>query len=125
MVEEAVDSAALVAEIQAEVTGKRARGEYPQELLDRLDTEFHPTDMSLPPEALAPIQSVRPIVSKRPVIGPIVTFCKKVMRRCLFWYVHPITVDQTRFNIAASRELRSMERRIAELERQVGKPDSH
>ena len=117
MPEERVDVAGLVEDIKSEVTRKRAAHEYPDDLLEKLRLDFHPDDLSLPPEALVQIQSARSLQSSRPGIGKLIVFFKKAMRRMLFWYVHPITVDQTRFNIAITREMRKLQKRVEELER--------
>ena len=113
------DVAAIVAEIQAEVERKRAAGVYPAALLDRLGTELHPDEGLEPPETAVLIESARPIVSTRPVVGEAVVFAKRVLRRLISWYVAPIARDQTRFNLAILRELRSLERRMARLEDQA------
>lgn len=115
--EERVDVASLVAEVEAEVARRRAAGEYPEELLQRLRAELTVEDETEPPEALAVVQSSRPLRSDRPVVGPAVVFSKRVLRRLLSWYVHPPVEDQNRFNLALLRELRSLEARLERLER--------
>jgi hypothetical protein len=112
------DVHALVAEIQAGVAAKRARGEYPAELLNDLDRDFDITATNDPPEVLSLIQSSRPLRSDKPVIGKVVVVIKKVMRRSLAWYIQPVTADQTRFNDAITRELRALQRRVEALEAQ-------
>ena len=114
--EERVDVAALVAEVEAEVARRRAEGEYPEELLARLRTEFAVEEETEPPEALAIVESSRPLRSTRPLVGPAVVFGKRVARRLLSWYVHPPVADQNRFNLALLRELRSLEARLERLE---------
>jgi hypothetical protein len=109
-----IDVHALVDDIQAGVAAKRARGEYPKELLDDLSREFEIAND--PPEVLSLIQSSRPLRSDKPVIGKVVVKGKKAVRRLLAWYVHPIAADQTRFNDAITRELRSLERRVQAAE---------
>ena len=112
----AVDVTALVAEIETTVARRRAAGEYPAELLAQLHAEFSPEEGAEPPETLALIQSARPLHSTKPVLGPAIVAAKKVVRRLLSWYVHPIAHDQTRFNDAIVRDLRGVERRLARLE---------
>ena len=115
--DEALDITALVAELQAEVERKRASGDYPAALLARLRTEFRPEEETDTPETLTLIESAKPLRSARPVVGGVIVFGKRVVRRLLAWYVAPIAVDQTRFNQAILRELRSLERRIEKLEK--------
>jgi hypothetical protein len=125
--EEAVDVSALVKDIEAEVARRRAAGEYPQELLARLHEQFAVAGDAEPPEALTLIESSRPLASDR-LGGSLIVAGKRVMRRLLAWYVHPITQDQTRFNTAIVRELRSLEHRLGFLEtrwqRRHAVPDS-
>lgn len=110
------DVASIVAEIQAEVERKRAAGVYPAALLERLGTEFHPDEGLEPPETAVLIESARPIRSTQPLVGGAVVFTKRALRRLISWYVAPIARDQTRYNLAILRELRSLERRVARLE---------
>lgn len=46
------------------------------------------------------IAAHRPLYSHRKIIGKFVIFSKKVARRCLKWYINPITEQQTEFNNA-------------------------
>jgi hypothetical protein len=117
--EERVDVGALVAEVEAEVARRRAAGDYPEELLTRLRTEFAVEEESEPPEALAIVESSRPLRSTRPVVGPAVVFGKRALRRLLSWYVHPAVHDQNRFNLALLRELRDLQARLERLERRA------
>jgi hypothetical protein len=110
------DVEAIVGELQAEVEAKRAAGAYPASLLDRLHTEFHPDEGLEPPEVSVLIQSSRWLRSDRPVGGGAIVFGKRVIRRLLAWYVAPIALDQTRFNLAILRELRALEERVARFE---------
>ena len=110
------DVEAIVAELQAEVVRKRAAGAYPADLLERLHTEFHPDEGLEPPEVSVLIQSSRWLRSDRPVVGGAIVFGKRVIRRLLAWYVAPIALDQTRFNLAILRELRALEERVARFE---------
>jgi hypothetical protein len=107
---------AIVAELRADVQRKRAAGAYPADLLERLRTEFHPDEGLEPPEVSVLIQSSRWLRSDRPVVGGTIVFGKRVIRRLLAWYVAPIAVDQTRFNLAILRELRDLEERVARFE---------
>ncbi|MGA8016323.1 MAG: hypothetical protein WCB85_10445 [Candidatus Dormiibacterota bacterium] len=110
------DLEAIVAEIQDDVERKRASEAYPASLLERLGAEFHPDEGLEPPETAVLIESARPIRSTQPVVGGAVVFAKRALRRLISWYVAPIARDQTRFNLAILRELRSLERRVARLE---------
>jgi SAM-dependent methyltransferase len=102
---------ALVEDVGATVRSKRAAGEYPQALLDDLSRDFDIAAAGDPPEVLSLIQTARPLRGSKPVVT-----VKKIMRRLLAWYVRPIAEDQTRFNDAISRELRSLERRVQAVE---------
>jgi len=111
------DAANLVREAENEVTDRRQAGGYPSDLLERMDAELAPDggDYATAPEALAYLPSARPIIPRRRwdvVLSP----AKRVIRRLLSWYIHPITVDQSRFNAAITRELRALERRIRAME---------
>jgi hypothetical protein len=112
----ASDLQGIVAEVRAEVEGRRRAGAYPASLLDRLDAPFHADEGLEAPEASALVESARPLRSGRPVVGGVTVLAKRVTRRLLSWYVAPIARDQTRFNLAVLRELRSLERRVARLE---------
>ena len=69
-----------------------------------------------PPEVSVLIESSRWLRSDRPVVGGAIVFGKRVIRRLLAWYVAPIALDQTRFNLAILRELRDLEERVAQFE---------
>jgi hypothetical protein len=106
----------LVAEIEATVARRRAAGEYPEALLDRLSADFHIVRHDEPMEALVHIHTHATPVNRRPVIGRGVVFSKRLLRRAIAWYVQPIAAQQTSFNLAAVREVRSLQRRIERLE---------
>lgn len=109
-----MDIAAVVAEIEAEVARRRAAGEFPAELLRRLDLELNPAKEG-PPELYAVIGAQSTPVSNRPILGPFIVLAKRAMRRSLAWYVHPIASEQTRFNLALLRDLRRIERQVDRL----------
>ena len=112
-----VDVAAVVADIEAEVARRRAAGEYPEDLLDRLAVEFHDVaDERVSLEDLAHVETVRPLVSARAGLGSAVVFAKKVLRRAMAWYVRPLAEDQSRFNYALLREVRALGERIDGLD---------
>lgn len=110
-----IDAAALVAEIEAEVARRRSAGAYPLELLRRLHSEFSVDDEPEPPEALVVVSASRPLRSDR-LLGQAIVVGKKVVRRCLAWYIQPFADDQTRFNTAILRDLRRLERRVERVE---------
>ena len=110
------DPAAVVAQIKATVARRRAAGEYPQDLLDRLDAEFTPIDAEPPLEAQAPLETVRPLVSGRRLGGRGVIFAKRLIRRSVAWYIRRVTEDQTRFNFGVVRRIYDLEARLARLE---------
>ena len=105
-----------MAEIAEAVARRRAAPGHPTELLEKLHAEFSSEAEAEPPETLALIQASRQIRSSKPVLGRAIVTAKKVTRRLLAWYVHPIAEDQTRFNDAIVRELRSVERRLGRVE---------
>jgi len=118
-----VDVAAVVAEIEAEVARRRAAGEYPQDLLDRLAVEFHDVaDERTSLEEMAHIETVRPLVSTRSRLAPAALFAKKVLRRAVAWYVKPIAEDQSRFNFALLHEVRSLRERVDRLDSAWSRP---
>lgn len=44
----------------------------------------------------------RHLYSYRKVIGGLIVFCKRVVRKCLKWYLEPVCFQQTEFNNAAT-----------------------
>lgn len=44
----------------------------------------------------------RHLYSCRAVIGKLIVFCKKIVRKCLKWYIEPICNQQTEFNNAVT-----------------------
>jgi hypothetical protein len=114
-----VDPHEVVASLKAEVARRRAAGEYPEELLRRLEAEFTPVDAAPPLEALAHLETVRPLGSTRAVGGRVVVGAKRTVRRAIAWYVRPVTEDQTRFNFSVVRRLQQLEERIAALEEEL------
>jgi hypothetical protein len=111
-----IDPVSVVASIKEEVARRRAAGEYPADLLVRLEAEFTPVDAAPPLEALAHLETVRPLGSSRAVAGKAVVIAKRAIRRAVAWYVRPITEDQTRFNFGVVRRLYDVEQRLAALE---------
>jgi len=120
MTSEVDNDDSLVAAARAVVAGSLAAGEYDPELLRRLDSKFTvPTGgLATAPEALVHVPSGRPLHSSG-ALGAVTVASKRVVRRLLSWYVHPITVDQSRFNEAITMELRRLERRVERIETQV------
>jgi hypothetical protein len=125
MSSEPADAKTLIASARAEVASRRERGGYARELLSELDSEFRvpEEDFASAPEALAYIPSARQLRAKTPLGAAGVTV-KRVVRRLLAWYVHPITVDQSRFNASIVSEVRKLEARIEALESRPGR-DAH
>jgi hypothetical protein len=109
-------AASLVADIESDVARRRANGAYPREALVRLHAAFDGRPEPPSPESCALLQSSRRIESRKPVVGEAIVLAKRVVRRLLSWYVDPITVDQTVFNHAITRELRALERRVSRTE---------
>lgn len=103
----------MVAEIKDEVRRRRAAGEFPRPLLDRLSAIFELPDDRQDPELFAVVDSVQPLHSDRPLIGPAITFSKRAVRRLLSWYVQPIAHEQTEFNLALLRQVRTMQAQVA------------
>jgi hypothetical protein len=118
--EVAPDAAAVVAELKAEVARRRAAGEYPADLVARLEVQFEPLAAEQPIEALAHLETVRPVVSARTRLAPAAIFVKKLIRRSVAWYVRPLAEDQSRFNFAVARRIYRLEARLEELERRTG-----
>jgi FkbM family methyltransferase len=58
----------------------------------------------------------RLIKSHRKHIGNIIVFWKKVARRCLKWYINPITEQQTIFNNAALETVESLLEKLSNTE---------
>ncbi len=120
---DALDTEALVAGARAEVARRMGARDYPDALLKRLESEFviPPRDFGSAPEALAHVPSGRALHSDSRW-GAITIAAKRVVRRMLAWYIHPITVDQSRFNAAIVAELRRLEDRVRTLEPPPGNP---
>jgi hypothetical protein len=117
-----VDVVAIVDELRAEVERRRGAGEYDEHVLRALHEEFG-ADFNEAPEAVAYVASSRPLASDRRAIGPATVFTMRVVRHLLAWYVAPIAEDQTRYNIASIRLIRSLEQRLAAIERALGLTD--
>ena len=115
----AVDPAAVVAEIRAEVERRRDAGDYPLELLRRLESEFTLVDEAAPLDALAHLETVRPLESTRVLTGRAVVTAKRALRRAIAWYIRPITEDQTRFNFGVVRRLQELDTRMTRIEAQL------
>ena len=111
-----VDAAAVVREIAETVARRRAAGEYPAELLARLEEDFDVEGRLVPLEELAHIETVRPLGSARGRAAQAAVTAKRAVRRAVAFYVRPLAEDQTRFNFAAVRRIAELERRIAALE---------
>ena len=119
-----IDPQEVVASIKADVARRRTAGEYPEELLRRLEAEFTPVDAAPPLEAMAHLETVRPLGSTRAVGGRAAVAAKRAVRRAIAWYVRPITEDQTRFNFSVVRRLYQLEERIAALEEELRRRDA-
>lgn len=48
------------------------------------------------------------ITSHRKFIGPVIVFAKKIMRKCLRWYINPIVYSQNEFNGSITRTINAM-----------------
>ena len=76
--------------------------------------------------SLANNRAFRKLRSSRRAIGPLIIFCKRVVRKLLKWYLEPVCDQQTDFNYAAVRtldsavwELERLTRQCAEMETQI------
>ncbi len=121
---ESIDVRTLVADIEGTVEQRRRAGEYSAELLQRLSADFAVAASADPPEAHAVIRSSRALYSARPGVGRAIVFGKRTIRRLTSWYIHPITEDQTNFNLAILRELRALEKRVKALEADTATNDT-
>ena len=110
-----VDPALLAAEATVEVASRRAAGAYPPELLQQLATPLPRAEMQDAPELLAHIPSAHDLIGSG-VLGQGKVALQRVIRRLLAWYVHPITVDQSRFNQAILGAVSRLEERLVRLE---------
>ena len=105
----------VVEDAELSVRGRLESGEYAAEFLQQLRTPFAGMQAPDQPEELALISSAHPLQASGPLRALNITI-KRVVRRLLAWYVHPITVDQSRFNEAIIREVRRLEHRLQVLE---------
>jgi hypothetical protein len=121
MVDEASDVDAIVNEVEADVARRRANRDYPADVLERLQQNMTEAaqDAGDAPEALAVIVSAGPLTGSPPT-----RFAKRVVRRLLAWYVHPIAAAQTRFNEAVLRDLRRLEQRMPPQSADVDEADT-
>jgi hypothetical protein len=112
-----VDTRRLIESVRIEVAERKRQGAYAPELLDRVGADFAEpaVDHATAPEALAYVPSARTLHAPG-FFGPAVVAAKRVARRMLAWYVHPITEDQSRFNEAITTEVRRLEQRVRRLE---------
>lgn len=79
--------------------GLLARQESEDALIKREDEDyiaktFHAIELM---EKSAYNPAWRELKSNR-LLGPIIIFLKKCVRKCLKWYIEPITIQQTNFN---------------------------
>jgi hypothetical protein len=118
-IEPAVDAAAVVAEIKAEVARRRAAGEYPPALLERLGAALADVGGEIPLEDMAHLETVRPLVAAPRLGGQAIVECKRIIRRAVAWYVRPVVEDQSRFNFALVRRIYSLESRVRRLEQEL------
>lgn len=44
----------------------------------------------------------RPIYSCRKYVGKLIVLCKRIVRKCLKWYIEPVCIQQTEFNNAVT-----------------------
>ena len=54
------------------------------------------------------IRAHLPITSHRKVIGKMLIFWKKVVRKCLKWYIEPIVEQQNEFNASATASINAI-----------------
>lgn len=61
------------------------------------------------------IQPHLPLHSHRKILGKGIVFGKKVIRRCLKWYINPIAEQQETFNVHAVRTLNSLSKQVEKI----------
>ena len=98
----------IVDEIHAEVERKRAAGEYPDELIERVRRELTLRVDDEPLESLADVNPFRPVTSGIPFVARGVVLVKKVIRKSVAWYIMPQVLDQNRFNRRAVAQMRRL-----------------
>ena len=123
----------IVAEIEAETERRRNTGEYPPELLERLDAEF---DRFAPLSfrrtgidgAIRAVESAAFVNVDPPVASSrrSATFVKKLIKKATSWYHLHIARQVTALGIQTTRPLRmlaestrDLERRLSDLEHDV------
>jgi hypothetical protein len=112
-----IDVEAVVADVSADVERRRARGEYPDVLLRTLQSDFPIPNAEYDLEEVAILDVNRAPVSSRRAFGGIAVLLKRAVRRAIGWYVAPIAIDQSVYNLAVAGKLKRLEERIAHLER--------
>lgn len=82
------------------------------------------SSMSIQDDATLALQTMRAtqrneahrvIMSHRPVIGSLIVFAKKLVRRCLKWYINPICDQQSVFNDAVCTEMEELHDTVQQL----------
>lgn len=117
----------VVAEIEAETERRRRSGEYPPELLERLDAEF---------DRFAPLSfrrtgidgAIRAVESSSFInVDPPLessrrsaAFVKKLIKKATAWYHLHVARQVTALGIQTTRPLRMLAESTRELERRVG-----
>jgi len=112
-----IDIQAVVDDVSADVERRRARDEYPEALMRTLQTDFPIPGPDHDLVEVAILDVNRPPVSTRRILGGVAVLLKRSVRRVIGWYVAPIAVDQSVFNLAVAHRIKRLEEQLADLER--------
>lgn len=120
--ETGIDMGALLAEIDAEVSSKRASGELPADFersLDLLFARYAPVDASVGDfeAVLARVVESANIELLSPVQGSRAQMlARRAIRKAIRWYIRWIAEQVSGFGHATAKALQLLDRRIASLE---------
>lgn len=132
-----IDVENIMKEIRAEVERRKINEtiipfeEIPMYWEEERDMEFNFDELKNDLKYLnehCHIQSIRPLRS-RPIVGGFIILCKKILRKCLVFYIEPIVRDQNEFNAVIARSMRciqhyqeehaEMQEELAELTKKI------
>ena len=121
-----IDVEEIMSKIRADIKHKKAQGEIPEDINERLSLKLHVSDV---PEDIKDqlremnvrwhVSSERPPTSETPVVGPLIVMLKRFIRKLTRWYVGDVARQASAFNMQAVWAIGQMEGRLSNLEEKV------
>lgn len=91
----------ILEKLKLRIDSKNNMGNKDKLSSDSQDTEISLEELYYEIEQLNTLWFIKDekiLISNRPIVGILITFIKKIIRKCLRWYIHPIAEQQTIFN---------------------------